>query len=102
MTLQDTMLSPASMPPSFYVADAQASSLLGLLEFGRSGSLNAQTVGGTAPFNLSFTPYANWPFGVWASANGESLSTALWGANMVAGSAHYPPQFSKGVGAEYT
>ena len=65
MTPQDQMLVPASVPPSFYVSNAQTLSPLCLREFGRGGSLNALTVGGTALFHLAVRQPLGYFHGLW-------------------------------------
>jgi hypothetical protein len=106
------LMAPASMSPSWYVNHAQAyGSTAGLMDFHPQGYLDAQQPSGTWPlpnnagsgrwpFNVNFTPYANWIFGVYAAAAGVPLSRALWGANKVAGLHKYDKKFPIGGGGK--
>jgi hypothetical protein len=71
-----------------------------LLLFGPGGPYDAQHAGGQ-PFNIAYTPYANYAFGIYAAASGLSLTTALGGANLVASQASYSPLLPRGGIAAY-
>jgi hypothetical protein len=61
--------------------------LFNLFNFRHGGSLDAQSYG-------SSPAYANYVYGVYMAANGQSLSTTMFGANNVAGAvATYLPNY---------
>ena len=99
---QSPMQAPAGLPLSVYeaagheVADLNAIAVYGLsmpaaiaangvnaynlVNMRDGGSLDAQRIGGT--FNPQFTAYANYAYGVYTSAAGMPLDSALEGANL--------------------
>jgi hypothetical protein len=101
------MQAPAGLPPIYYAGAGELANSMqnspnpmglsppivpvNLAEFAPGAPMDAQRVGGG--FNLAYTSYANYSFGIYTAAAGLTLQQALAGANSVAGFATYNPNF---------